>query len=236
MKKLTLVFSFMLTMTLCALFHSNAYSQPPAGGQGQRPQMTTDQRIDQLDKAVSLTPDQKKKIRAIYEVNEKNRTQPPAQSSGDKPNARRDRLNQSQQMGGRGQALNQEIEKVLTPAQVKKLTASRNQSGIDRQIERLSSLKLTEDQKKKLRTVFENQSARSQKMREQRQSQGQGQSQDQQAMMDAFRKIQEENNKEIVKVLTPAQAKQYTDMQQQMMNRRGQGGGQGRGQGRGQQN
>ncbi|MDP2981906.1 MAG: hypothetical protein Q8O92_01075 [Candidatus Latescibacter sp.] len=235
MKKLTLVFSFMLSVTLCTLFHSNAYSQPPAGGQGQRAPISIDQQIDQLDKAVSLTPDQKKKIRAIYEENEKNRTQPPAQSSGDRPNARRDRLNQSQQMGGRGQALNQEIEKVLTPAQVKKLAAFRNQSGIDRRIEQLSSLKLTDDQKKKLRTVFENQNARMQKTREQRQSQGQDQSQDQQAMMETFRKMQEENNNEIKKVLTAAQAKQYDDMQQQMMNRRGQGGGQGRG-GRGQQN
>jgi hypothetical protein len=257
MKKLTLALSFMLTVSLCTLIHSNAYSQPPAGGQGQRQQMTVDQRLDQLDKAVGgLTADQKKKIRAVWEEAQKTRgqrpqaqTPPPPQTptappaDNGRPNTRRDRLDQQQQQtqqtqqqqGGRGGfgrggfgGLNPEIEKILTPAQQKKWQTFQAQNMIDRRIEGLSGLNLTEDQKTKLRTVFENQNARQMKMREQ--MQGQDQNQDRQAMMDTFRKMQEQNNNEIKKVLTPAQAKQYDDMMQQQMNRRGQGDRGGRGQ------
>lgn len=218
----------MLAVTLCPLFLSNAFSQPPAGGPGQRQMITPEQRLEQLDKAVGgLTADQKKKIQAIWEEAQKNREQQPP-AAGERPNARREQLNQSQQsMRGGGQfgfGLSPEVEKVLTPDQVKKYQAYQKQANIDRQLERLNNLNLSDDQKKKLGTIFGKQSEDMQKMRVKMRDM------EPQARMDAIRKMREENDKEIVKVLTPDQKKKYDEMQQQMRER-----SQNRGQGRGQQ-
>ncbi|MFA6471156.1 MAG: hypothetical protein WCU00_03860, partial [Candidatus Latescibacterota bacterium] len=170
MRKFSLTFSFLLAVALCPLFLSNAFSQPPAGGPGQRQRMTAEQRLEQLDKQVGgLTADQKKKILAIWEETQKNREQQPP-PDGERPNARREQLNQSQQStraGGQfGRGLSPEVEKILTPDQVKKYQAYQKKANIERQLERFSEFNLSEDQKKKLINIFEKQNENMQKMME----------------------------------------------------------------------
>jgi Spy/CpxP family protein refolding chaperone len=231
MRKLTLVFSFALAVALCPLLLSNAFGQPPAGGPGQRGQRPTpEQRLERLDKlAGGLTADQKKKITAIWGAAEKNREQQPP-AAGERPNARREQLNQNRQsgqgggrMGGFGM-LSPEVEKVLTPEQVKKYQSNLKKENIDRQLDRLKDLNLTDAQKKKLTAIFEKQNETMRQNMEKMQG-----NQDPQARMDAFRKMREASDKEIMTVLTPDQKKKYEDMQQQMrewMQNRGQGRGQ----------
>jgi Spy/CpxP family protein refolding chaperone len=240
MKKLNFVFGFLLTLCLCSFFDPNAFCQNQApnqagGGQNRNaqrfdPAKMVDRMMERLDKEVTLTADQKKKIRAIYEKSFKEAPKPPAASDSaktttDKPNSRRERLNQSKEMGNqtkemgnRMNAINQEIEKVLTPDQVTKFRAMAKQGGgfsVDSRIERLNTtLKLTDDQKKKIRPIYEKESEKMQKMRESMQE-----GQDRTAMMESFRKVREETDKEMLKILTVEQQKKYKEMQEQMRQR-----------------
>jgi Spy/CpxP family protein refolding chaperone len=242
MKKLNSVFGFLLTLCLCSFFDSNAFCQnqtPNQAGRGQNrnaqrfdPAKMVDFMVDNLDKAVTLNADQKKKVRAIYEKSFKEVPKPPvasdsAKTTTDKPNSRRERLNQTKEtenrtkeMGNRMDAINKEIEKVLTPDQVKKFRAMPrpergNGFSVDSRIERLNStLKLTDDQKKKIRPIFEKESEKFQKMRDSMQE-----GQDMTAMRESFRKVREETDIEMMKVLTVEQQKKYKDMQEQMRQR-----------------
>jgi Spy/CpxP family protein refolding chaperone len=220
MKKLTLVLSFLFTAALCTLFHTNAYSQTSSSGTATQnatprdPGKFIERMIERIDKAVTLTPDQKKKIQAIYEKNMKDHEQ----SAGDSTTSRRDRLNQSRERGRRGEAVNQEIEKVLTTEQVKKFREMRRQSSgfsVDTRIEQLNtSLNLTDEQKKNIRPILEKEGEKFQNMRSQMQE-----GQDRSARMESFRKIREETDAEIIKILTPEQVKKYKEMQEQMRSR-----------------
>ena len=229
MRRTNLPLTIFLTLSLFILVNGFAYSQTSTGQTrgGNSPQggPNIDRMVERLDTTLKLTADQKKKIKAIYEENFKNmgaqqQTGPGTQPQpGSRPNARRDRLTQTRETANRGDAINQQIEKVLTPDQVKKYREMRSQRGggftVDSRIERLDEqLKLTDDQKKKLRPIFEKQNVQFQKMRESMQE-----GQDQTAMRESFRKIGEDSDKEIVKILTAEQAKKYAEMQKEMQNR-----------------
>ena len=61
-------------VALCTAALSTVPMMAQGGGGGGRMQMTSDQRVAALDKAVTLTDDQKVKIKAIYEASAKKRT------------------------------------------------------------------------------------------------------------------------------------------------------------------
>jgi protein CpxP len=60
-------------VALCTAALSTVPMMAQGGGGGGRMQMTSDQRVAALDKVVSLTDDQKVKIKAIYEADAKKR-------------------------------------------------------------------------------------------------------------------------------------------------------------------
>jgi Spy/CpxP family protein refolding chaperone len=209
---LVILVSFCLFANVSALAQqsqNNAQSgNRPPQGRG----MNMDRMIERLDTELKLTEDQKKKIKAIYEENLKSDQQDQKTA---KPNARRERLTQNREMTNKMEVIDQQIEKVLTADQVKKYKEMKKNRGgfsVDSRIERLDKeLKLTADQKKKLRPIFEAEMEKFRKMREDAQD-----NQDREAMMASFRKIGEETNKEISKILTADQAKKYAEMQKQM--------------------
>ena len=236
MRRINLTLTFLLTLSICVFVNGFAFGQTTngqgQGGNGPQGGMNVDRMVERLDTTLKLTADQKKKIKALYEENFKARqaqqtttgtqkqtnttTQPQA---GARPNARRERLTQTRETENRGNELDQKIEKVLTPDQVKKFREMRSQRGRgftpESRVETLNEqLKLTDDQKKKLLTIFQKQTEQFQKMRE---SAPEGQ--DRTAMMESFRKIGEESDKEITKILTAEQAKKYAEMQKEMQNR-----------------
>ncbi len=209
----------------------NMQSQQQRGGQGRG--MNPDRMVERLNRELTLTADQQKKIKAIYEKAFKE-----ASPSGDKgatgAAARRQRMQQQNNTQNdfrkRSEQINAEIKKVLTPAQQKKFEAMPrfgNGRGmgmnVDDRIANMDKrLKLSADQKKKLKTIFEKQNQVMQKrMEEMRQQMEQGGQQggqqdgNRQARMAAMQKEHEQNQKEIESVLTPAQQKLYRAMQEE---------------------
>ncbi|MHB9031195.1 MAG: hypothetical protein ACYC9O_20705, partial [Candidatus Latescibacterota bacterium] len=199
--------------------NQNRSNQSP--GQGQRgfnPEQMIDRRIQSLDQALNLTPDQEKKIRAIMEKTFK--TPPPRNSApaqGGSASSRRDRLSQDRNTTGPRSHLNAEIKKVLTPEQAKKYDAmpqpergfgqgGRGGMTTDGRVKQIAErLKLTPDQQKKVRAIYEKQGEEMQKMFAQM-----GQGGDREAMGETMRKQREKNEKEIEALLTADQKKAYT--------------------------
>jgi protein CpxP len=58
-------------VALCSAALCTVPMMAQGGGGGGRGMMTSDQRVDALDKAVTLTPDQKTKVKAIYDADAK---------------------------------------------------------------------------------------------------------------------------------------------------------------------
>jgi Spy/CpxP family protein refolding chaperone len=196
--------------------------------------------VERLNRELTLTADQQKKIKAIYEKAFQGAGQ--ASSNGATgAAARRQRMQQQNNAQNdfrkRFEQTNAEIKKVLTPEQQKKFDAMPrfgNGRGmgmnVDQRIARMDErLKLSAAQKAKLKTIMERQSQEMQKMFQQRQQQGGQQNGNWQAMQAEGEKIRAKNQKEIESVLTPAQQKQYQAMQeeqrQRMQQRMQQGGG-----------
>ena len=162
---------------------------------------TPQERVDEIDKAVKLTDDQKAQILKIYTDASANARQGGRMRGG---------------FGGGGSPA--AIEKVLTPDQVKKWRAYTLQQSVDRRIAQIErSIELTDAQKKKMMPVFAKeitaQNALMTKMR------NQGEDADREAMRDKMTEMRDATDKALGTILTEDQLKQYNDMPRRGMGR-----------------
>jgi len=206
-----------------------AQNQPGQERRGFNPEQMIDRRIQFLDQQLNLTPDQEKKIRAIMEKSFK--TPPPAAGSSAGASSRRARLNQDRTTTDPRSQINAEIKKVLTADQAKKYDSlpqqgprqgqfGRGGMNIDDRVEQMTQrLKLTADQKKKVRAIYEKQGEEMKKMFEQA-----GQNGNREAMRETMMKQREKNEKEIEALLTAEQKKMYAAWRQEMSQQRQRGG------------
>lgn len=159
--------------------------------QPQRP--TPESMVQNIEKAVTLTADQKAKILKIY-------TDAAANA----------------QQGGRGGffgggATTEAVEKVLTPDQVKKWRVYTLQQSIDRRINQIDqAVTLTADQKTKIKPVIEKEiNAQNTLMAEQR---AQGDNADREAMRTKMTEIRGATDKALESILTKDQLEKYKAM------------------------
>ena len=184
MNKHIILTSFILAIVACFVMASAVLAQqftPP----------TPESRVEQIDKAVKLTADQKAQILKIYT----------------------DAAANAQQGGGRrgrffGGATTAAVEKILTPDQVKKWRAYTLQQSVDRRIAQIDeAVKLTADQKKKITPILEKeineQNALMAEMRTQ------GENADRQAMRDKMTEIRSATTKALESILTKDQLEKY---------------------------
>lgn len=217
--------SFLIAVCFPLLtFTAISFAQPPQGG-GPRFQPNADRMVERLNRELSLNADQQKKIKAIYEKAFKSAAQ-----SGDSvatgAAARRQRIaqqnNAQDDFRKRMEKINADIKKVLTPEQQKKFDAMPRFGGgrgmsVEDRIARLDErLKLSADQKTKLKVIFEKQNQAMQKrFEEMRQN-----TDNSQTARDSMRKTMEadraKNEKEIESILTADQKKTYQAMQAEM--------------------
>ena len=160
---------------------------------------TPESRVEQIDKAVKLTADQKTQILKIYTDAAAN-----AQQGG--------------RGGFMGGATTAEVEKVLTPEQVKLWHEATLQQGIDGRLTQINeAVSLTDDQKKKITPIIEKEiKARTEMMTEMRK---QGENADRQAMMDKMSAIRGETDKALESILTKEQLEKYNAMPRRGMRR-----------------
>jgi Spy/CpxP family protein refolding chaperone len=160
----------------------------------QQPQRPTPEiMVQNIEKAVTLTADQKAKILKIYT----------------------DAVANAQQ-GGRGGffgggATTEAVEKVLTPDQVKKLRAYTLQQSIDRRINQIDqAVTLTAEQKTKIKPVIETEiTAQNKLMAEQR---ALGDKADPEAMRTKRTEIRGATDKALESILTKDQLEKYKAM------------------------
>ena len=191
------MFAAMVCLALAPALMAQQTQRPTQ--QPQRP--TPESMVQEIDKAVTLTADQKTQILKIY-------TDAAANA----------------QQGGRGgffggRATTEAVEKVLTPDQVKKWRAYTLQQSIDRRITRIDqAVTLTADQKTKIKPVIEKEiNAQSKLMAEMR---AQGENADREAMTNKMTEIRDATDKALESILTKDQLEKY-----KAMPRRGRGGG-----------
>jgi len=193
MKRHILIPVFVLCAVACLLMAPAVIAQ-------QNTPPTPESRLAQIEKAVKLTDEQKAQILKIYT----------------------DTAANAQQGGGRGGffggAANAEVEKVLTPEQVKTWREFTIQQNIERRITRINdAVALTDDQKKKITPVIEKEiRAQSDLMTEMR---AQGENADRQAMMDKMSAMRAETDKAIEPILTKEQLEKYNAMPRRGMRR-----------------
>ena len=155
---------------------------------------TPESRVEQIDKAVKLTEDQKAQLLKIY--------------TDEAANARQDGGRRGRFFGGATIAA---VEKILTPDQVKKWRAYTLQQSVNRSISQIDqAVTLTADQKKKLSPIIEKginaQNALRAEMRTQ------GENADRQAMRDKMTEIRNDTNKALESILTKDQLEKYNAM------------------------
>jgi hypothetical protein len=186
MKSHILVPVFILSAVACLLMAPSVMAQ-------QNTPPTPESRLEQMQKAVKLTDEQKTKILKIYA----------------------DAAVNAQQGGGRGGfmggAVNADIEKVLTPEQVKTWREYTFNQSVERRITQINeAVTLTDDQKKKITPIIEKEvKAQTDMMTEMR---AQGQNADRQAMMDKMAAIRTETDTAIAPLLTKEQLEKYNAM------------------------
>ncbi|MFC1693027.1 hypothetical protein ACFL1R_05945 [Candidatus Latescibacterota bacterium] len=159
--------------------------------QFQRP--TPESRVEEIDKAVKLTEDQKAQILKIYTDAAAN-----AQQGG-------------RRGGFFGRGTVEAVEKVLTPDQVKKWRAYTLQRSIDRRINQIDqAVTLTADQKTKIIPVIEKeinaQIALTAEMR------AQGEDADFQDMREKMTELRSATDKALESILTKEQLAKYNAM------------------------
>jgi hypothetical protein len=186
MKSHILVHVFILSAVACLLMAPSVMAQ-------QNTPPTPESRLEQMQKAVKLTDEQKTKILKIYA----------------------DAAVNAQQGGGRGGfmggAVNAEIEKVLTQEQVKTWREYTFNQSVERRITQINeAVTLTDDQKKKITPIIEKEvKAQTDLMTEMR---AQGQNADRQAMMDKMSALRTETDTAIAPLLTKEQLEKYNAM------------------------
>ena len=183
-----------LTAVMCLIVSPALMAQ-----QFERP--TPESRVEEINKAVKLTEEQRAQILKIYTDAEAN-----AQGGG----------------GGRGGffggATTEAIEKVLTPDQVKKWRAYTLQQSIDRRINQIDqAVTLTADQKTKIIPVIKKEiDAQNALMTGMR---AQGENADFEGMRDKMTEIRGETDKALQSILTKEQLQKYNSMPRRGMMR-----------------
>ena len=186
MKRQILFTGLMLAALVCLTMAPALMAQQP-----QRP--TPESRVEELDKAVKLTADQKTKILKIYT----------------------DAAANTQQGGGRGGFFGgrttEAVEKILTPDQLKKWQAYTLQQGIDRRINQIDrAVTLTDEQKTKIKPIIEKEvTAQTALFTEMR---TQGENADREAMRDKMTEIRGATDKALESILTKEQLEKYKSM------------------------
>ncbi len=170
--------------------------------------LTPEERVANLEKAITLTPAQKTQLIKIY-------TDLAAAAGGG---------------GGRGGGggfggvgtLPAAVVKVLNPDQVKKYTAYARQLSIDTTINRIDqAVTLTDDQKKKIVPIIAKQvDAQAAMMAERAKQVAAGETPDPQAMMDKMTELRNATTEALKSILKPDQLEKYNAMP-----RGGRGGG-----------
>ena len=150
---------------------------------------TPESRVEEIDKAVSLTDDQKTQILKIY-----------TDAANDQQGGRRG--------GFFGGGTTEAVEKVLTAEQLEKWRVYTHQQSIDRRINQIDeAVTLTEDQKTKLIPVIETEvTARDALFAEMR---TQGDSGDRESMRDKMTEISSATDKALESILTKEQLEKY---------------------------
>ena len=187
MKRQIILTSIILTVVTILVMNTAVIAQqftPP----------TPESRVEQIDKAVKLTEDQKAQLLKIY--------------TDAAANARQDGERRSRFFG---RATSAAVEKILTPDQVKKWRAYTLQQSVNRRISQIDqAVTLTADQKKKLSPIIEKGiNAQNALMAEMR---TQGENADRQAMRDKMTEIQNDTNKALKSILTKDQLEKYNAM------------------------
>ena len=159
---------------------------------------TPESRVEQIDKAVKLTADQKAQILKIY-----------ADAAANAQGGRG---------GFMGGATTAAVEKVLTPDQVKTWRAVTLQQNIERRITQIDeAVTLTADQKKKIAPIIEKEiKAQNDMLTEMR---AQGENADRDAMMEKMRTLRAETDKAFESILTKEQFEKYNAMPRRGMRR-----------------
>ena len=197
-----------LAITLVLMFSSNVFSQ-----RRQRERLSPEEmkerissRLEELDKALELTDEQKKQLEALF-------NQDLPRESGTQPQSREDRLAafraSRQQRGRRGE----EIQKILTPEQFNKYQNLQRNQRIDSRLDMLvKGLELNDEQKTKIRGILE----RNDEMM--RELMGKDY-EDRRERFEAMRTLREKTDKAIEEELTESQKKEYQDMLEQQRSR-----------------
>ena len=178
--------SFIIAIVMCLNMTLAVMAQ-----QSQRP--TPESRVEEIDKAVKLSSDQKTQILKIYT----------------------DAAASSQQEGRRrgffGRGTTEAAEKVLTSDQVKKWRAYTLQQSVDRRVTQIDeAVTLTEDQKTKIKPVIETEiTARNALFAEMR---AQGENADRETMRDKMTEIRNATDKSLESILTKDQLEKYKAM------------------------
>ena len=186
MKRRILFAGVLLAALACMVITTSAFAQQPP--QRQTPQ----ERVDQMEKELKLTADQKAKILKVFTDLEANAEQ-----------------------GGRrgffGFGTPPEVEKILTPDQLKAWQAFTLKQSVDRRIAMMSeALTLTDDQKAKLRPILEKETAGTTKlMMEMR---AQGENADREAMRTKMGEFRDATTKALESILTKEQMEKYNAM------------------------
>jgi hypothetical protein len=185
--------------------------------------------VDQIDKVVTLTADQKTKLMKVYEDMFANMPQmgdfgggqgAPAGGQGGQGAPRGGMMGGGIMMFG---PMQEQVEGVLTADQVKKLRAYNLKQNVDRQITMIDQIvTLTADQKTKLTPAIEKAVTAQNEMMSGMMGGGGGG--DMNAMMEKFTALREEQNAAMAKVLTKEQMTKYTDAMNQQMGGFGGGG------------
>ena len=193
MNRQIILTGIILTAVMCLIVSPALMAQ-----QFERP--TPESRVEEINKAVKLTDEQKSQILKIYTDAEAN-----AQQGG-------------RRGGFFGGATTEAVEEVLTPSQVKKWRAYTLQQSIDRRISQIDeAVSLTADQKTKIIPVIEKEvTAQNKLMAEMR---SQGENADFEGMRDRMSEIRGETDKALQSILTKDQLQKYNSMPRRGMRR-----------------
>jgi hypothetical protein len=184
-------YGFMLAAAACLVMTTAVLAQqqqPP-------PRPTPESRVADMDKAVTLTADQKTQILKIY-----------TDAAANAPQGGRGG-------GFMGGATTEAVEKVLTPDQVKKYRAYTLQQNVDRMMTRIDeAVTLTADQKTKIKPILEKQiTGQNEFMAKQRAAGGDF---DRDAFMARMTELRAATTKALESILTKEQLEKYNAMPQ----------------------
>jgi Spy/CpxP family protein refolding chaperone len=188
----------------------------PKGGPGQSRERVKE-RMDNLSKELNLTKEQQEKIGPIFE-NEMKEMRTVKEDSSLTPEQKREKVKAIHQ------TTRENINKILTPDQQKKFaemkedTRENRQGMVEKRIEMMSeNLNLTEQQKKDIKPIIENEMKEMRTVRE-------DSSLTPEQRREKTKAIRQTTKEAINKILTPDQQKKYAEMEenrQKMAERRG---------------